>query len=234
MISLKDYLRGNKQRATLTKLRQFQTPYPDSEYGPKNGPTPNADADNMSASLGLGMGGEGEETPRKKGVNRFRPNPKNEEPNMQNAVPGDSNPRDRSYQEDRGDSAASNNHAEQDPEREKQADNPKPTMSDTPVRLGDGEDDPEQPGEDPNRQGLIRKVSGAHLVFKRKEEDGTYNELWVYKIQKDIRDDSKVRQQILAATDIPIERMQSQDGSQQYDLWTIGDVQMMHIVGLPN
>lgn len=216
MITLKDYLRGNKQRSTLTKLRQFQNPYPDSDYGPKNEPTPPSDADNMSASLGLGMGGEGEEL------------------NMKNAVPGDSNPRDRSYQEDRGDSAASNNHADKDPNREDKADHPKPTMDDTPVRLGGGEDAPAEPGEDPNRQGLIRKVPGAHLVFKRKEEDGTFNELWVYKIQKDIRDDSKVRQQILAATDIPIERMQSADGSQQYDLWTIGDVQMMHIVGLPN
>ena len=216
MISFRDYLRGNKQRGTLTKLRQFQNPFPDSEYGPKNEPAPSSDADNCSASLALGMGGEGEEV------------------NTRNAVPGDSNPRDRSYQEDRGDSAASNNHADKDPEREKESENRKPEMSDKPIKLGPEEMGGEQQAEDPNRQGLIRRVPGAHLVYKRKEEDGTYNELWVYKIQKDIRDDSKVRQQILASTDIPIERMQSDDGTQQYDLWTVGDVQMMNIVGLPN
>ncbi len=239
MISLKDYLRGNKQRATLTKLRQFQTPFPDSDYGPKNEPAPSSDANNMSAAVNLGMGGEGEETPQQRKPCGRRIDPRRgtedrEEINTKNLVPGDSNPRDRSYEEDRGDSAASNNHADKDPNRENDAEHPKSEMGGEPVRLGGGEDDPDQPGEDPNRQGLIRQVPGAHLVFKRKEEDGTYNELWVYKIQKDIRDDSKVRQQILAATDIPIERMQSEDGSQQYDLWTIGDVQMMHIVGLPN
>src|ERR1700675_5151551 len=114
MISLKDYLRGNKQRATLTKLRQFQNPFPDSDYGPKNEPAPSSDANNMSAAVNLGMGGEGEEAPRKKGVNRFYPKQAGEdreEINTKNLVPGDSNPRDRSYEEDRGDSAASNNHA---------------------------------------------------------------------------------------------------------------------------
>ena len=31
--------------------------------------------------------------------------------------------------------------------------------------------------DDPDRQGLIRTVKGAHLVYKRKQEDGTYDEL---------------------------------------------------------
>jgi len=237
MLSFRQYLRGNKDRSTLTRLRQFQTPFPDNDYGPKNEPGPSSDANNLSAAMGLGMGGEGEEVVRKmpyrRGVNRFFPkSAEDQEMNMQNAVPGDAKVRDRSYEEPRPDSPVSNNHADRNADADFDAEH-KP---EEPVDLNDilpQHRDEAQP-EDPNKQGLIRRVPGAHLVFKRKGEDGTYQELWVYKIAKDMREDSKIREQILAATDIPIEKMRSEDGTQEYDLWTVGDVQMMNVTGLPN
>lgn len=87
---------------------------------------------------------------------------------------------------------------------------------------------------DPNRQGLIRTVQGAHLVYKRKEEDGTYDELWVFKTGSDMKDALKVRRAILAGTDIPPKSTKSQDGSQSYTLTSLGNGQLLHIKGLPN
>lgn len=88
--------------------------------------------------------------------------------------------------------------------------------------------------EDPDRQGLIRTVKDAHLVYKRQAEDGSYEELWTYNIDKDVRNELKIRRDILAGTDISPNKRMSDDGSQQYDLWTVGNVQMLHVEGLPN
>ncbi len=88
--------------------------------------------------------------------------------------------------------------------------------------------------DDPDRQGLIRTVKGAHLVYKRKQEDGTYDELWVFKAGKDMKDALKVRRAILAGTDIPPKSTKSQDGSQSYTLTSLGNGQVLHIKGLPN
>jgi len=193
MLSFRAYLKGNKDRGTITKLKQFQKSYPDYDYGPQNGPTPNSDVDNFSASLGLGMGGENEESP--------------EEPQSS--------------------AAASNNHGEepQDPDR---------ADDDVELPATDGEQPVEDETQDPNRQGTIRHVPNAHLVFKRETEDGTYEELWLYNIGKNFKSDTQIRERILAGTDIPIEKMQSKDGTQYYDIWSIGNVQMLNIKGLPN
>lgn len=96
-----------------------------------------------------------------------------------------------------------------------------------------GEDELGEP-EDPDRQGLIRTVKSAHLVYKRQAEDGSYEELWTYNIDNDVRNELKIRRDILAGTDIPPNKRQSNDGTQHYDLWTLGNVQMLHIEGLPN
>lgn len=85
--------------------------------------------------------------------------------------------------------------------------------------------------EDPDRQGLIRKVKGAHLVYKRQTEDGTFEELWIYKINN-VRDEIEIRKAILAGTDIPVNKLQSPDNAQSYEVWTIGDIEMLHIKGL--
>ena len=89
--------------------------------------------------------------------------------------------------------------------------------------------------EDPNRQGLIRTVKGAHLVYKRKDETGTFSELWIYPInEKGLRTEMQIRRDILTGTDIPEKQVSSEDGSQELDLWTAGNAQLILITGLPN
>lgn len=87
---------------------------------------------------------------------------------------------------------------------------------------------------DPNRQGLIRTVKGAHLVYKRKNEEGTFDELWVFGTGNDMEEGLKVRRNILAGTDIPPRAIKSQNGAQSYTLKTLGNGQILHIKGLPN
>lgn len=87
--------------------------------------------------------------------------------------------------------------------------------------------------EDPNRQGLIRVVKGAHLVYKRETEDGSFEELWMYNIVS-LRDELKLKKMILAGTDIPPTKTQSDDGSQTYEIWSAGNAELILIRGLPN
>jgi hypothetical protein len=87
---------------------------------------------------------------------------------------------------------------------------------------------------DPNRQGLIRQVDGAHLVYKRKNEEGTYDELWVFGTGDEIEDSLKVRRNILAGTDIAPRSTKSANGTQSYTLNTLGTGQLLCIKGLPN
>lgn len=87
--------------------------------------------------------------------------------------------------------------------------------------------------EDPNRAGLIRTVKNAHMVYKRKTEDGSFEELWIYNISS-LRDELDVRKAILSGTDIPVSRVRSPDGSQTYTLWSAGNAEMMKVIGLPN
>ncbi len=97
--------------------------------------------------------------------------------------------------------------------------------------LGTGPDELEHP----NKQGMIRTVKGAHLVYKRKTPDGFYEELWMFNIGKDTqRDEMEIRKDILSGTDIPPESTKSKDGTQSYELWTAGNGQMLKIGGLPN
>lgn len=88
--------------------------------------------------------------------------------------------------------------------------------------------------DDPDYQGFIRTVPDAHLVYKRQQPDGTFNELWVYNIGNDFRKELEIRKGILAGTDIPLNKMKSPDGGQQYELWTAGNAQMMFITGVPS
>lgn len=87
--------------------------------------------------------------------------------------------------------------------------------------------------EDPDRQGLVRKVKGAHLVYKRQIEDGTYEELWIYN-SGNMRDELDIRKAVLAGTDIPTTKTSSPDGTQKYELWSAGNAEMLQIQGLPN
>jgi len=88
--------------------------------------------------------------------------------------------------------------------------------------------------ENPDRAGVIRVVNNAHLIYKRQTEDGTFEELWIYNIHNATNDELDIRKDILAGTDIPVKKTKSADGSQSYQLVTMGNAQMMKISGLPN
>lgn len=92
------------------------------------------------------------------------------------------------------------------------------------------EQEPAEP-EDPNRQGMIRTVKGAHLVYKREVEDGTFEELWQYNTST-LRDEITVRKAILAGTDIPVNKSQSPDGSQSFETWAVGNAELLLVKGL--
>ena len=87
---------------------------------------------------------------------------------------------------------------------------------------------------DPNRAGIIRTVDNAHLVYKRQSEDGTFEELWIYNIHDTTNDDLDIRRDVLAGTDIPVKKTRSPDGSQSYEITTMGNAQMLKVKGLPN
>ncbi len=73
----------------------------------------------------------------------------------------------------------------------------------------------------------------ASLIFKRKMEDGNFEELWIYNVGNDIKRETQIRRAILAGTDVDPGSQESKDGSQRADTSTLGNVQFLHIVGLP-
>lgn len=87
--------------------------------------------------------------------------------------------------------------------------------------------------EDPDRQGVIRAVKGAHLVYKRESQDGGFEELWIYNVDN-LQDEMTIRKAILSGTDIPMNSSSSPDGSQTYKMWSAGNAEMILISGLPN
>jgi hypothetical protein len=97
------------------------------------------------------------------------------------------------------------------------------------------EDETEEKEEDPDFQGIIRTVPGACLVYKRKTENNSYEELWVYNAGgRDIAPEIKVRNSILAGTDIDPKLQRSPEGDQTCDTTTVGNVQFLKIRGLVN
>lgn len=82
-------------------------------------------------------------------------------------------------------------------------------------------------------QGEIRTVRGANLVFKRKMDDGNFEELWIYNVGNDIKRETQIRRAILAGTDIDPGAQESKDGQQRANTSTTGNVQFLHIIGLP-
>ena len=88
--------------------------------------------------------------------------------------------------------------------------------------------------ENLNRQGLIRVVKNAHLIYKRKDKTGTFEELWLYHIKENMKTDYVTRNAILAGTDIEKNHTTSEDGLQSYELWSIGNIQFLHLTGLPS
>lgn len=93
-----------------------------------------------------------------------------------------------------------------------------------------------QEWSDPDKQGVIRTVNGAHLVFKRQTDDGRFEELWIIKHDDDnkFQNQLDIRRDILAGTDIPITKTKSDDKTQKVELWDVGNIQFISIMGLPN
>ena len=90
---------------------------------------------------------------------------------------------------------------------------------------------------DPNdREGVLRTVKDAHLVYKEQGNDGSFTELWIYNIRSEnnAADELNTRRAILAGTDIPPKKTKSPDGTQSYSLTTLGNAQYMYITGLTN
>jgi hypothetical protein len=87
---------------------------------------------------------------------------------------------------------------------------------------------------DEDFQGSIRTVRGACLVYKRQQEDGTFEELWIYNTGRKFQREDKIKKGIIAGTDIDLTKLQSQDGSQKLKITTVGNVQFLNITGLPN
>ena len=98
----------------------------------------------------------------------------------------------------------------------------------------DGMDGMDDEDGDPDYQGNIRTVTGANLVYKRKQEDGNYEELWIYNVGDDVKKEMQIRRAILAGTDIAPNQRESEDGTQHEETSTLGNVQYLKVTGLPN
>lgn len=164
-----------------------------------------------------------------------------ESPEEDNLLDDEENPDDQGFGDEFGDEFD----AEQDPNQEEGDDLLDDEGEDD---LMGGEDDMEEDPKDdqeldqvankatenPDRQGLIRAVRGAHMVYKRQTEEGTYEELWVYNSADSVAKNLEIRKAILSGTDIPPNKTNSPDGKQQYTLWTAGNAELLNIKGLPN
>lgn len=112
-------------------------------------------------------------------------------------------------------------------------------MGDAEHSFGDDET-PQTPGEeqDPDRQGNIRTIKGAHLVYKRKSENNLYDELWIFKQNQMDQWTTHTYDAILAGTDIPKGKENSEDGTQSVERYEVGDPQntlvFVEIKGLAN
>lgn len=86
---------------------------------------------------------------------------------------------------------------------------------------------------DINKRGVIRRIKNAHLIYKRQNSTGSFDELWIFNSSSNMTDALDIQRDILAATDIGPRQTTSEDGSQKYKLSTVGDVQYLEITGLP-
>ena len=94
--------------------------------------------------------------------------------------------------------------------------------------------DEEESDDSDDFQGSIRTVAGANLVYKRKDSDGNYQELWIYNVGDDVQQEIKTRKAILSGTDIVPSQRESEDGTQTAETNTMGNIQFLKISGLPN
>lgn len=96
------------------------------------------------------------------------------------------------------------------------------------------EDDELEDDEDEDYQGNIRTVKGAHLVYKRMTEDGTYDELWIYNVGKNKPAEQKIRNAILAGAGTGDNMGEEGEEPKQPETYTVGNVQYIKLTGVPN
>ena len=83
-------------------------------------------------------------------------------------------------------------------------------------------------------EGVVRAVKGAYLVSKKRQPDETFTEVWMYNVGQKYDDEANIRKSILSYTDIDPAKNFSEDGSQEVNLKTVGNVQFLTITGLPD
>lgn len=99
--------------------------------------------------------------------------------------------------------------------------------------LDDEVDASEESSSNPNKEGLLRTVRGAYLVYKRATAEGNFEELWVYNMGN-VKTQTHIRNAILAGTDIDPITLRSPTNDQTAELWSKGNVQYLYVNGLPN
>lgn len=80
-------------------------------------------------------------------------------------------------------------------------------------------------------EGPARRVPRAKMLWKKKEDDGTFTERWMYLAQS-IDDLVSIKRKILAGTDIPVNKTMSPDGKQGFVLEQFGDIVWITINGV--
>ena len=79
---------------------------------------------------------------------------------------------------------------------------------------------------------MVNKIKCAHILVKKQSEALAIQER--LKQGEKFYDELDVRRDILAGTDIPVNKTKSDDGSQSTDSWNVGNIQYIEIKGLPN
>ncbi len=102
------------------------------------------------------------------------------------------------------------------------------------VQNGYSNNKPEPTSEEQDRDGIIRDVAGAYLVYKRVTPDGTYDELWIYNISPDLTITTKIKHAILAGTDIDSNTQYSNNDEEHASSYSLGNLQFLKLTGLPN
>lgn len=80
-------------------------------------------------------------------------------------------------------------------------------------------------------EGQATRVPGASLLWKKREQDGTYTEQWMF-VTKDLKSLINTKRAIISRTDIPTNGTVSEDGKQSFVMEQFGDLVYITISGL--
>lgn len=80
-------------------------------------------------------------------------------------------------------------------------------------------------------EGELRHVKGAKLLWKIKDDDGSYTERWMYHA-RNLEELIDGKRRILVGTDIHPSKNRSPDGSQSFAVEQYGEIVWMTITGV--